>query len=1139
MKNPMNKSLYRVVFSCVVALLSFGGYAQNNTYHSVLGENTWHRFSVTKEGIYKLDYATLERMGIDMSALDPNQIRLFGNPSGVLPEKNSVSRPDDLTEMAISVVGAEDGVFDRGDVVYFYGQEPTRWKLTGNSNNNYQRERNPYSDTTYYYLCTDSGTDGMRVGEKTTLPVEGTTTVISEFPDFVWHEEELFSPYNLGQNWFGESLSLEDTVLSLQLLMPNLVKDKMLRVKSRVYGRVKGQTMRYDIMLNDTYVVNNSAIASYGSNYYAKESSYEGMTLSESDTLTVTIRLRNSPSAALYLDFVEIYGWRQLRRIGDIFSFRLMPSQFGDDASAVWIQDANAQCQLWEVTAPLRPVVQECVVSGGNMVFALDERVEKRYVLFNPLAAMEVEHVQAIANQNVHAIADADMLILTASLFKEQAQALADYHAEKDRMHCEVVDVEEIYNEFSTGIPDPTGIRDFVRMVYKRSAGNLKYLTLYGRPSFDFRNIKGVGQNYVPTYETMNRPEYELSFCSDDYFGLMDDNEGTNCDGYVDLGIGRLPVATVEEAETVLRKIRHYDDLVAVHGSWKTDLLIVADDEDKPYFDNSETYYQMTDTICPPLTAKKIYCGAYPVTNTTSGTVNQGANADLMQALDDGAIAMLYTGHGGVSGLTGENVFTNSDIAALHNYDKVPFLFTATCEFTKYDNPLLVSAGERMFLNPQGGTVAMLTASRPTHGFNNVKMGKALMEVMYQRDREGQPLRFGDIIRMTKINPINYLAASPMESQNIRFLFLGDPALRFALPEENVVVCKINGVAAETAEPRLHAMSMVAIEGEVRTASGEVDTDFNGEAWVKFFDKQSRIKVTHSGGVSNAYYHKDVLYQGRVSVREGKFNVAFQVPKDIRLDYGQPRFSFYAYDSIRNIDAMGMFNRLTLGGTDPTMLPDDQGPNISFYWNTPDFENGAHVEREGVLYAELYDAQGIYHYDYSLGRDIVMTSNLTAYNNLVLNDIYEPVLNDYRRGRIAIPVADLVPGTYEFTLKAWDTQDNSSEANLWFVIDDDLFLSQVHNFPNPFNDETRIILSHVGDDGDFDVNIEVFDIMGRPVAQIAKRVSSTNGVMEPIRWSGCNNAGTPLRSGVYLYRLTLTDETGYFRTVSQRMVISR
>ena len=697
----MKNRISTIIFAAVLALSFKAGLAQDNTYHSVLSEHTWYRLSVTKEGVYKLDYSTLQAMGIDMNSLNPNQIRIFGNPSGALPEKNSKARPDDLTEMAIFVDGAEDGTFDRDDMVCFYGQEPTLWKMVNTSGNTYTRERNYYTDTTYYYLCTDSGQDGLRVGEKPTLGVESATTVISDFPDYLWHEEELFSPYNQGLNWFGEKVGMEDSLLTLQFNFPNLVKSKALKVRSKVYGK-SSSGMQYDAWLNDVHIANGVAIAKPSDNYYARPSSIENQLFSDSDTLVFNLSIRNNPKAMLYLDYLELYGWRQLKQVGDMFPFRLMSNQFGHGVSAVWIQNSSAQCLLWDVTNPLSPIRQNVVVSGGNMVFAVNETTEKRYVLFQPMAALEVEHWQRIPNQNVHAIADADMLILTSPVFLEQAQRLADYHAEHDGLHSIVVDVNEIFNEFSTGTPDPTGIRDFVRMVYRRSEGNLRYLTLFGRASFDFRNIMGAGKNYVPCYETLELPEYELSFCTDDFFGMMDDNEGANSNGKVDIGIGRISVSTVEEAEMALRKIQHYDDLATVHGDWKTNLFLFADDEQSSYIDNSETYYKMSDTLCPPLTAKKVFCGAYPVVSTSSGVEIPGANADVMRAFADGALAVLYTGHGGVKGLTGDNVFTNSDIAALRNYDKVPFVFTATCEFAKYDNPLLVSAGELLFLNPQG-----------------------------------------------------------------------------------------------------------------------------------------------------------------------------------------------------------------------------------------------------------------------------------------------------------------------------------------------------------------------------------------------------------------------------------------------------
>ena len=348
------------------------GFAQGHTFESVLNSHTWHRLSVTKEGVYQLDYATLQAMGIDVNHLNPDQIRLFGNVSGILPEKNSEARPDDLTEMAICVTGAEDGSFDVDDRVLFYGQEPTRWVLVDGNNRTYQRERNYYSDTTFYYLCVDSGNDGLRVGEKSTLPLEDATTVISEFPDFYCHEEELLSPYNIGQNWLGERVSAEDDTLSIPFVFPNLVKSKTLTVKAQVLGRIKSGSLYYDVWVKDNHVMDNERIEHYGNNYFGKLATFEKQIMLDSDEASFDLSLRPDPLASMYLDYVEIYGWRQLKRTNENFLFRLMPSQFGAEKSVVWVQNTNAQYLLWEVSSPLRPVVQNAVLSGGNDTIYID-----------------------------------------------------------------------------------------------------------------------------------------------------------------------------------------------------------------------------------------------------------------------------------------------------------------------------------------------------------------------------------------------------------------------------------------------------------------------------------------------------------------------------------------------------------------------------------------------------------------------------------------------------------------------------------------------------------------------------------------------------------------------------------------------
>ena len=1124
-------------------LLTQVGVAQNNVYHSVLSQHTWHRLSVTQEGVYKLDYATLEVMGVDMNSLNPNQIRMFGNPSGALPEKNSEARPDDLTEMAIYVNGAEDGRFDAEDFVLFYGQEPTRWNLVGYRDFIYQRDRNYYSDTTFYYLCTDSGVDGLRIVEQATLPVEDATTVIVDFPDFQWHEEELFSPYSIGVNWYGEVLTAQEPELTLDFVFPNLVMNKPVRLKAVVLGRTKPDPMHYSMRVNDNLVVDQGTILSYGNNYYGKEDTTSRQITMESDTAHFILSLSlDSPKASLYLDYVEIYAWRQLKNVGDFFPFRLIPSQFGENKSAIWIQNVNDSQWLWEVSNPLVPAKQLGRQSAGNLVFATDQRTERRFVVFDPSAACQVASWRDLPNQDVHAISDAEMLIITAPVLMPYAQELADFHAEQDGMLSVVVDVNEIYNEFSTGTPDPSGIRDFIRMVYRRSAGNLKYVTLFGRASFDFRDLLGYGLNLVPCYEMKEKPFHEVSFCTDDFFGMMDYSEGQSSAGHIDLGIGRFPVSTPEEAEAMLRKLKHYCELSATHGEWMTNHLFVSDDDEKSYVTNNEGYERILDTLIPELNINKVYCGAYPKVSTTAGNRFPQATADIMRAFDDGVLTMSYSGHGGVVALADERVFGVSEIATMHNFDRLPFVFTATCEFTKFDNPLLRSAGEQMFLQPDGGAIAMLTTCRPTYGVHNVKLGNAYTQVVYRRDENGKSLRLGDIVRMAKSSQGNYSNTSPDgTSLNISFVLMGDPAMRLALPEEEVKLLKINGKTVDTEGIELQAMSMVSIEGELRTFNGQLDQRFNGEIWVCFFDQKTSFVLTYDTGTVDVKYHKNLLYKGKATVRDGKFSIAFQVPRDINSGFGKPRFSFYAYDSIRNVDAMGCFSDLTLGGTDPSMVADNEGPQINFYWNEPTFVNGDVVEPQGVLYADLYDAQGIYHYDFSIGRNIMLNSNAGIYNNLVVNDCYEPALDDFRRGRVVIPVNDLDPGTYTFTIKVWDLQDNPSEATLWLVVgkEPEAFLAQVGNFPNPFSEETWFTFSHFGEDGNFDVTIEVFDLLGRKLSVLSQKVGTNNHVSEPIRWDGRNSNGTPLPTGLYFYRFTITDEEGFSRSVNQRIMICR
>ena len=114
----------------------------------------------------------------------------------------------------------------------------------------------------------------------------------------------------------------------------------------------------------------------------------------------------------------------------------------------------------------------------------------------------------------------------------------------------------QIYNEFSSGAQDIVAIRDFVRMFYERatSVNDLpKYLLLFGDGSYDNKNRLTDNTNFIPTYQSVNSLSITGSLVSDDYYGLLDSTEGRWSAGveYVDVGIGRFPVKTIEEADNI------------------------------------------------------------------------------------------------------------------------------------------------------------------------------------------------------------------------------------------------------------------------------------------------------------------------------------------------------------------------------------------------------------------------------------------------------------------------------------------------------------------------------------------------------------------------------------------------------------
>ena len=1109
----MKHKALKYILTLLAVVLALPSWSQWASHRSVLADHTWYKIGVTSDGVYGLDYPSLQAWGIDVQQLDPSRIRMYGNVQGPLPESNAEERYDDLTEMAIQVIGEEDGSFDEGDRILFYGQGPVRLTWT---NNGFQYERNPYSDTVYYFMCVDGGGNGLRVEDGVAEPTTASTPSITMFPDCYYHECEEFSPFASGRTWFGDLFTRLDGPKDFEMNFPGLETESIASFETRVLGRSKPESS-FHISLNGE-VLASQEINKYGDYEYGKLYTLDTLIFLNSED--VVLRYEFDPGEGnpmLFIDYFVFTFWRQLRYRGQQMGFCLSPLQLLTGLSKIVLEGMGNATVCWDVTDPLHPFRQLTETQDGVACFGVQGKAEHRCHLFELDDIKTVASCRAIPNQNLHALEKAELLIITPRVFWEQAEALASFHLEQDGMDCVIVDVNEIYNEFSTGMMDPTALRDLIRMLYLRSEGQLKYVLLLGKGTHDFRNLKGVGNNYVPTYENSYNPCSETgSMCTDDYYALMDEEEGFNCDGMVDLGVGRIPITTPEQGDAVMRKIRHYVDLDATHGEWKNNHLIMADNDAKFYATYAEILDKILDTVWPIATVKKLYLDSYPVVNTPSGHRAPLAHQALMDYFEEGFNVMSYTGHGGVKNLSGEWVLAVSDILTLSNYDKLPFIHTATCEFSKFDKPDVVSGGELLLLNPNGGAIALLTTVRPTQAMTNQFMSRSVSKHLYEKP-DGQSLRFGDFYRIAKSDPEFY------RKSNIVYVLMGDPALRMSYPIRSVRTDQVSG------------SELITVKGCIIDPEGSFDPRFNGVLDVKLYDQKSQYTTLgqFADPLDYAYYN-DVLFEGKASVTNGRFELKIPLPATVSQGEGNPRVNYYAYDSIRKVDANGFFDDFQLSV--PSEVNDFQGPEVKLYWNSPAFENGDVVSPSGTLYAELYDEHGIYHYNVSIGRDMVMKSNVAGFENKVVNDYYEPALDDYRRGRVSIPMGELEDGIYEFSLKVWDTWNNPTEVEMVMIVERNTLLAQVQSYPNPFEEE--VFFSFV--DGelteDLEVQLEVFDLLGRRVTLLQEHTASVSGVVPSIRWDGRGDGGHVLRPGVYAYRLSVTDSKGKTRTVTHRLV---
>ena len=493
---------------------------------------------------------------------------------------------------------------------------------------------------------------------------------------------------------------------------------------------------------------------------------------------------------------------------------------------------------------------------------------------------------------------------------------------------------------------DVSAIRDFLKMLYDRPNSQLKYLLLFGDGSYDPKNRVPNNTNFIPTYQSVNSTHPTQTHVTDDFFGLLDDDEGLFINDLIDIGIGRFPVSTQTEANILVDKVEKYYAKESF-GSWRNDIAFIADDGDA---NDGNTHMWQADSLSnyvadnySDINIAKIYLDNYLQESTPGGPRSEATQNAINNKIDKGALLVNYTGHGGPLGWTQERILEVEQIKAWEN-NNLPLFMTATCKFSYFDNPEKKSAGEYVLLNPNGGAIALLSTTRLVYSSPNYNLNTKFINVLFEKVN-GEFPRLGDVFKKTKV-----LSGSGANNRN--FTLLGDPALRLAYPEFNIETTLI----ADT----LKALAEVTIHGEIVDEVG-VLTAFNGTIFPTVLDKEI-IRSTLGQESCTPMPYRDqnnILYKGSASVVDGKFSFSFVVPKDIAYNYGYGKISYYAISDEDNpIDAGGSDESFIIGGTAENIDYDYDGAEISLYMNTRAFEDGGITDANPVLLADISDFSG-------------------------------------------------------------------------------------------------------------------------------------------------------------------------------------
>ena len=1153
-ENGILKKIIRFSVSYRINALSSRASSTTSVVSSNLKSGNWYRFAIDTTGVHKLNKNFLNSLGVNTSALNPKNIKIYGHGGKSLPLLNSDTVSNDIIENTIQVVGEEDGVFNDDDYILMYAIGPKKYNSDNNSH------INPYSDKSYYYVNISLG-NGARMSTAT-QPSGSADVIYNSFHNYKFVESDTYNIAKMGRRWFGHRFYVEN-VRAFSFDFPNLITSSPVALRVFTAAASESETSM-QLSMNGASVDNLTFIAIDKDNL-ARSDSFSGTVTSGSETINVELSYNNNgnPSARAYLDYISIEAECALTSLGTQFEFKHNDTSTQSGIGQFEISNAASISQVWDISNPYQIQFYNNTDADSEFSFKTNLGTLKTYQAVGPdFYVPRRTNATNVPNQDIKGtvfldaqgeFTDIDYLIITPSYLRAQAERLAQINRTQNNLNVKVYTLESIYQEFSSGMQDIGGIRNFVKYVYDNASTpskKLKYLCLFGDASFDYKDRTSNNTNIVPSWYSTESFSLITSFISDDYFGMMDSNEGTmSNNNKLDIAVGRILAENTQRAKEMVDKVESYY-MPETYGNWRNNFLLISDDVDQ----ESDRIIQSTTEIIaedvkvekPFMNVQKIHADSYVQETSSGGARYTLVNKAIFDALEVGALVVNYFGHGGEDGLAAERIFDKINAQELNNPCKLNCFVTVTCEYTKFDNPLRETAGEYLFWNKKGGAISLITTTRKIYIFLGTAFNKTLSQYLFSYGSD-ETMSIGEALRRTKNDP-----AISGQSQRRLVFNIGDPAIKLPIANPDIRVTKINDEDINSTTQVLKALGPAKIEGTVTDAQGTILSNYNGVLTATIYDKDIQRSTLANDGTRDAAGNLillnfnalgEVIFRGQATVTNGQFAFEFIVPRDITVTEGNGKISLYSKSEAPLSDNRGYNFDIKIGGVNLNAPEDNTGPNINLYMNDENFVSGGITNEEPTLLANLYDENGI-NTASGIGHDITAILDGDETNVYKLNDYYVAAIDDYQRGSLSYPLRDLSPGLHTLTLKAWDVYNNASSQDIQFVVFDkdvSLELTNVLNYPNPFVNYTEFWFNHNSSDI-LDVSIQIFTVSGKLIKTINGQTNAgsktTSSVSRDITWDGTDDFGSKIGKGVYVYKLKVRSPiTGLQSEKIEKLVI--